>query len=105
MGDDVLKLLCFLNWQKAGVEAIVIFLLFPFLWLKVGIDAHETGDPSHVLISKSLKILQNPYFRGFGPYIEQDTDLWVELAAEALEEPEVGGQFGAVGVFEAADDF
>ena len=54
MGNNVLELLCSLDWCETGIQTIVTLLLLALLWLKVGIDTHETCDSSNVIVSKGL---------------------------------------------------
>jgi hypothetical protein len=41
---------------------------------------------------------------GFGSYIEEDTDVWLEDGSEGVEEPPVRVDFFLVFFFEAEDD-
>ena len=103
MRNNVLKLLSFF-YRNQTFSTLGLFLL-SFLWFKISVDTHESSHSTNILSSKSLQIFQNTILWRHRPHIEQNANLRIELPAKAFEKPEVWGQFGTIGMLEAADNF
>ena len=105
MRNDVLKLLRFFHWKKALCDAPLRLFDLALLRFKISVYTHEACDPSDVVISKSFEVLEDSQLWWLSSHIQENTNLGVKLSAEALEEPEMWAELGAVGVLETADDF
>lgn len=55
--------------------------------------------------SEAFDEVDDSEFVGLGANVKKNDVLGVQESAEAFEEPQVGGEFGAVEVFEAAEEF
>ena len=87
MGDNVLKFLRFFDWKKHILKTIGRLRSLPLLRLKIRINRHKPSNSPTILILKGSNEFQYTFGRGLCAYVEEDADLGVELAAEALEEP------------------
>jgi hypothetical protein len=112
MGDDVFILLCLLDREKGLLDpfrattVLIFFFLIPSLLRDEGsVHTHKTRAPSYVLIHKPAQEVDYSHIFGFSAHIQQHDVFRVEIAAKSLEKPKMGGQFGAVEMFEAGEEF
>jgi hypothetical protein len=107
MRHNILKLLRLLYRSKSIQKAIPLLMTLRILLLthEVRIHTHQPGHPTNILIPEGRDKIGDALRIGLRTDVEQDAEFGVDVAAEALEEPEMGGEFGAVYVFEAGDQF
>lgn len=112
MSNNVLVFLSFLNRKESIFHprhTAVLFLallITTFFRGKIGVHTHQTRDTSDIFISvEPSDQVDDSLILRFGTHIKQNDELRVEVTTETLEKPQMGGQFSAVEMFEAAEDF
>jgi hypothetical protein len=112
MGNNVLILLRLLDGKKGiGHPLLKTVLLLRLLVTsllrgKVSVHTHQASHPAHIRIAvEATDKVDHSLVLRLGAHVEEYDEFRVEVAAETLEEPEMGGQLGAVEMLEAAEEF
>ena len=111
MRYHVFVLLGSFNWEESTLDEAIFFLyaLASFLRGKLAVDAHQPSASTDFLVLPTESIVEtskqvdDAFLVRLRSYVQEDDEFGLEVSAEALEEPEVGGQFGAVEMLEAGE--
>ena len=78
-------------------------ILFPsFFRGKIAIHTHKTSSSSIIrILGETFDQIGNSIFIRFSAYIQQHAVLRLQIATEALKEPQVGRKLGSICVLEA----
>jgi hypothetical protein len=113
MGNDILILLRFFDGEEGFPHALgttVLLILFFVITTalqgrELRVHTHQSRHSAHVLVDESSDQVHHSGVFGLRANVQQDDVLGVEVPAKSFEKPEMGGEFGAVEMLEAGEEF